>query len=592
MPHASYMRGSTGGFSENRPCIIPSRDDPIGQSDERINDATTRCGRSEGVSRTMVSPKRGWSRASFVIACLIIVVSAIGMCGNVVWKAPPRFDGAGYAVLARAWLAGEGYRAIDHPDRPRHAHFPPGYPAILAVVWRWTGESSIVAHRVSVVCAVGATLAAWLWFRRVMSGPAATLLGLALGVNWLWLRTGGTIQSEPLYLLLGQLTILAAWRSGRSTTTLTRDAIVLGVLLGACLLTRHASIGLVAAVLVDLALRRGWRAAVLTALVAALLFTPWLTWLASVGQEGRTQAGLLVRGEGTWLDRIVGQLVFYVRRIPDQIIGPFVEVATVFGRSRLVAIAADAWAVITTLVIAGGWYRTLSRPQRRLAGMIAVGTILVLLVWPFTEAGRFLVPLIPCILIGAVEGLAVVLGWFLNAARHVAGRWREPSGRPFPSSFVRLSRRRVIAAGLVFAVSVPYSAYMLVKGRARAMESSHVDFDEACVWLGRVADRPGPVLTRHPGEVFWQTGRQSLEVPTSERPGDLDADSGAIARTIARYRVAYLLIDRERYALAPQSPLARFVVEHSERVRKVWGRESDDSAVAIYEVTSAENSTP
>ena len=31
---------------------------------------------------------------------------------------------------ARSGLAsGQGYRAIDHPDRPRHAHFPPGYPA-------------------------------------------------------------------------------------------------------------------------------------------------------------------------------------------------------------------------------------------------------------------------------------------------------------------------------------------------------------------------------------------------------------------------------------------------------------------------------
>jgi hypothetical protein len=38
------------------------------------------------------------------------------------------------------------------------------------------------------------------------------------------------------------------------------------------------------------------------------------------------------------------------------------------------------------------------------------------------------------------------------------------------------------------------------------------------------------VLTRHPGEVFWRTGRPALEVATSERPGDADADADAIAR--------------------------------------------------------------
>ena len=106
------------------------------------------------------------------------------------------------------------------------------------------------------------------------------------------------------------------------------------------------------------------------------------------------------------------------------------------------------------------------------------------------------------------------------------------------------------------------------------------------------AIRPGPVLTRHPGEVFWQTGRQALEVPTSERPGDVDADADAIDRTIARYRVAYLLIDRGRYALEPPGPLARFVDEHPERVRKVWDRAADRSAVAIYEVMPAETSSP
>ena len=116
------------------------------------------------------------------------------------------------------------------------------------------------------------------------------------------------------------------------------------------------------------------------------------------------------------------------------------------------------------------------------------------------------------------------------------------------------------------------------------MEASQGDFDAACAWLRSDANRPGPVLTRHPGEVFLQSGRQALEVPTSERPGDRDADSAAIARMIATYRVAYLLIDRERYALATPSPLARFVAEHPERVREVWSREADGSAVVIYEV--------
>jgi hypothetical protein len=139
----------------------------------------------------------------------------------------------------------------------------------------------------------------------------------------------------------------------------------------------------------------------------------------------------------------------------------------------------------------------------------------------------------------------------------------------------------------VLAVSLPYSAYALVTGKVRAAEASQRDFDAACAWLVARADRPGPVLTRHPGEVYWQTGRHALEVATAERPGDVDADVDAIARTIDAYHVAYLLVDQERYANASPSPLVRFVARFPDRVREVWSRESDRSAVAIYEVEPA-----
>src|SRR6478736_2476003 len=106
----------------------------------------------------MTRSSRGWGRmmAAVVSACLVALASALATCGNAVWSAPPRFDGAGYAVLARAWLSGQGYRAIDHPDRPRHAHFPPGYPAFLALVWSATGRSDFAAHVASGLCTLGA----------------------------------------------------------------------------------------------------------------------------------------------------------------------------------------------------------------------------------------------------------------------------------------------------------------------------------------------------------------------------------------------------------------------------------------------------
>jgi hypothetical protein len=123
---------------------------------------------------------------------------------------------------------------------------------------------------------------------------------------------------------------------------------------------------------------------------------------------------------------------------------------------------------------------------------------------------------------------------------------------------------------------------MLATGRTRALDAIHRDFDAACGWIVDHAQQPGPVLSRHPGEVFWQTGRRGLEVSGEERPNAHDADLDAIERTIKAHHVAYLLIDRDRYALAPESPLARYVSEHPDRVAKVWGRERESAVV--YEV--------
>jgi len=67
---------------------------------------------------TRSGPRRARITAGLAAACLVASASALAIGGYADWSAPPRYDGAGYAVLARAWLTGQGHRAIDHPDRP------------------------------------------------------------------------------------------------------------------------------------------------------------------------------------------------------------------------------------------------------------------------------------------------------------------------------------------------------------------------------------------------------------------------------------------------------------------------------------------
>jgi hypothetical protein len=518
--------------------------------------------------------QRGKVTQSAIAACLVTLVSAVNIGFNSVWSAPPRFDGAGYAVLGQSLLAGEGYRAIDHPDRPRHAHFPPGYPFALALTWGLVGKSAVTAHVLSSALTTSATLAAWLWFRTFLPGPTALALGVALAVNWVWARTGSAIQSEPLYMFLSQTTLLAAVAASRQTRLGIWRSIGMGALLAACVLTRHIALGLVATVCIDLMARRRSEGVGTVIGSAAVFVLPWAGWLATIGRAARTQAGLLSGGNGPSTERLGRQSLFYLQRIPDQITGPFVEVATVMRKGTIFSVTANLWAVAATGLIVAGWLACLRRPNCRLAGLLCLVTLPMLIVWPFTEAGRFLIPLIPCLLVGAVEGMVLL-----------ARSWRRTSGRG-----MRVARIRLYAAGLITIASLPYSTYLLATGRTRVLESTHRAFDLACDWIVAHATQPGPIISRHPGEVFWQTGRQGLEVSSVERPGDLDANPESIARLIATYQVAYLLVDQDRYAGAPRSPLAHFVAEHPEQAHEVWRSDFGREAVIIYKVSPEDRS--
>ncbi len=480
-------------------------------------------------------------------AILAVVVTSVGLNGDL--SAPPRFDGAGYAVLGEALASGRGYREINEPGSPRHDHFPPGYPTALALLWRLTGRSVAAAHLFSAFCTVVAVLLAWRWFQKIYSPRSALILGLALALNWTWGRVGGSIQSEPFYLVWELLAVLVAVTAGLRGGM--GVGIVLGVVLASGMLVRHVGVCLAVAVFIDLGLRARWNTLVSAALTALVLVLPWAGWLAMVHHN--TQIGLLTH-DGL-LARIAEQALFYLLRLPDQVTGPFVEVGTVLRRSAVIALTAGLWATLASGIMVWGWVRTLRNRRRRLAGIIAITTLSLLVVWPFTEAGRFLIPLVPFLLVGLTEGLA-----------HVVAQ-------------AGLRKPRDWAAAVLLAASVPYSAYSIVSKRADAQRRTHTHFDSACQWIASHVKRPGLVLTRHPGEVFWQTGHPAVD------PDSVDPD--AINRLIDRLDVTYLLIDEDRYVNAASSPLEQYVKRYPDRVMLVWSAGRGMPSIRVFETRRA-----
>ncbi len=491
-----------------------------------------------------MAKRYGQERAPFqwLQGLLISLVAAVSVLLNTSFDAPPRYDGAGYATLGWGLSQGYGYRDWQHPDAPDHSHFPPGYPLLLSLLFHGVGRSVAVPHVLSVVLTVLAVLLTWLWIQSLYARSAALLLGLGLAINWTWGRTGGMILSEPLFLCLSSAALMLE-RRGRDRGF--GVGIGLGLLLGACILTRHVGVCLALALVLDLLLRRRFASALATLLAMSAILLPWVGWLAS--SRGQTQAGLFEGGN--FLGLIFSQALFYIRRIPDQILGPGVEIATVFSRSPVVSMVATGWAILITALIIWGWLRTLRNPERRLVALVPFCTLPLLLIWPFTEAGRFLIPLVPFLLIGLMEGIAprcVSLGSSLPRTR---------------------------AAALILLASMPYPLYAAATSRALAQERTHAAFDAACAWVIAHGNQAGPVATHYAADLSWQTGRQSLEI----NPADL----GAFLAKIEHYGVAYVIPDEQPFANAQADPSAVAMKKAPERFRLVWG---PTQGVSIYEV--------
>ena len=102
-------------------------------------------------------------------------------------------------------------------------------------------------------------------------------------------------------------------------------------------------------------------------------------------------------------------------------------------------------------------------------------------------------------------------------------------------------------------ISLPYATYAIASHRADAERATHRDFDAACAWIAAHADPPGPVLSRHPGEVFLHTGRTGIS---------LDAEQEPIQEPIYAFGAAYILLDDGRFLLERSRPVPRFLADY------------------------------
>jgi hypothetical protein len=195
------------------------------------------------------------------------------------------YDDGIYVTLAKALAEGEGYRSIHLPGAPAAVHYPPLYPAALALLWRaWPDfPANIVLFQLFDALVFGA--AAWviaLHARRALLPGSVAVPALVLGFSaFPLLAMVGVRFSEPLFLFLVAGALLTA--DGEHPKL--RRAGLAGLLAGLATLTRSIGLAAVVGIAVALWVRGAKKSAVTAFLVSTVVLLPWVVWLGVHGGD-------------------------------------------------------------------------------------------------------------------------------------------------------------------------------------------------------------------------------------------------------------------------------------------------------------------
>jgi hypothetical protein len=356
-----------------------------------------------------VAPAARTSRTSIDVWRLgLVLVGAVALAAGlaVVDTLPVgvMHDDAMYVILSRSLASGQGYRFLNLPGSPAATHFPPGYPALLALV-SWIAPAfpaSVVAFKAlnALFLAAAAVLVARFARRRVVGDGWSLALGGVTAVSIPLLVLGSMVLSEPFFLAL-VLALLPALESVAEERASLGRLMALGAAVAACTLVRSHGIALVPAVVIALALRRRWRDAAVVAAAAIACLLPWQLWSAAHGGQLPPPLGSY-DSYVTWWVR--GLRVDGAAMIPATLAKTVPEtvgmLAVLFSPLRGSVAHGATLVALGALAAVGAW----TMRRRMPVTLLFVACYLaIVLVWPFNPS-RFIWGIWPLLLLPVLAG--------------------------------------------------------------------------------------------------------------------------------------------------------------------------------------------
>ena len=434
------------------------------------------------------------------------------------WRTPPellapgvfRDDGV-YLAVGRALSEGRGYHSFYLPGAPLQVKYPPGLPALYAVLWALFGALHTVYAAAGILSLLAtASAGAVVWYLARARLGLSPIVALPLAVGPFLLDSAIQYYSLPIseswYALLWGLVSLVAVRvCDESNERSLRDAIVLGVLIAVAMLIRSQALALFVAAIPALFFARRRREALITALVAGLPIVAWQLFLAAERARGATLSTL--PDESGYVSFVGGRSPFQALRFTAANFWLNIQLyVDEFAPNLNPSYVLGGIILLTIILLAGigGW--RIGRRRLILPLTVAASGGLTLL-WPWTQ-DRLLMPLLPFAGLLAAMTLQQI-GARLSRAGRLAGAAviaLVTLGAAFQQITFRAKTYQAYAADQVPEHMSP-TWYLPHNSRVLMLES---------MWIAKHARPDDKLLASSPAGLYLSTGLPGLSSSPAE----------------------------------------------------------------------------
>lgn len=465
----------------------------------------------------------------FALAATVLLVAVLTVTP---WPVGAFQDDAIYTVLAKALASGDGFRLTNLPGSPYNTHYPPGYPLVLAALWKlWPSfPDNIVLFKFANAFFLSAAAVGTYIFcrRRWQVAPwQATATALIGTISVVVLLITGVVLSEPLFLALLLPTLIACERA--VDTGDVRTAFIAGLLVGALAMVRTLGALAVPAAALVLVLRGHWRAMFALGIGAALFLVPWQLWVGAHQAEIAHPLVGKYGSYGTWLAEGYRRggwafaravVVRNAQDIDGTISYMLLPVTQTLPRGMV---------FVACLVFLVAGMKRYARNAPVTLGFLAC-YMLVVMLWPF-EPTRFL--------------LAVWPLWFPLAAFGVVACWQLPLPRValVPWRTVVLAAAVAMGGGYLWYNGTGYAKRWWATVQRNAGERAR----PIAEWVARNTSPDDVLATEDDLIIYLYTGRKA--VPTSTftaaerlRPLTDAEDSTAVREIFSAYDPDYFIV--------------------------------------------------